>query len=302
MENSSERLLKRSISNIKSSNTFFLYILTSLACIGGFLFGYDTGIISGALILINDNFHLNDLQKELIVTTTIFGAMLSASTSGILCDKFGRKPIILLSAIIFVIGSIIMAIATNYQILLIGRFIVGIGVGSASMNMPIIISEMSEASTRGTLVTCVNVSITGGQFLSCIIAGSLSTVPNGWRYMLGIAAIPAFIQFIGFSYMPESPRWLIENDHIEKATEILQKIRGIDDVYEELEEIIAAIEQERGKIITNEFGGEFRVDNPQKQDKKTLFQHLSSSYIRRALFLGCCLQAGQQLGGINTVM
>jgi MFS transporter, SP family, solute carrier family 2 (myo-inositol transporter), member 13 len=277
--------------------------LISLACIGGFLFGYDTGIISGALVLISDDFELNNWQEELIVATTVFGAMISSMASGSLCDQFGRKPIVLTSAVVFVIGSILMACANSYHLLVVGRFVVGLGVGAASMNMPVIISEMAETSQRGTLVTCVNVSITGGQFISCLVAGSLSTVPEGWRYMLGIAALPALIQFFGFLYMPESPRWLIENDQIEKAIEVLQRLRGFEDVYEELEDIIAAVEQERGhNTTTNAIGGEYRIDQQQSQQKLSLWEHLSSPYIRRALFIGCCLQAGQQLGGINTVM
>jgi MFS transporter, SP family, solute carrier family 2 (myo-inositol transporter), member 13 len=307
---SRERLLKQfrhgdgdgEVTSSGIRGDLFVYVLISLACIGGFLFGYDTGIISGALVLISDDFDLNSWQEELVVATTVFGAMVSSMASGPLCDKFGRKPIVLSSALVFVIGSIVMACAESFEVLVTGRFIVGLGVGAASMNMPVIISEMAETSQRGTLVTCVNVSITGGQFISCLVAGSLSTVPEGWRYMLGIAALPAVIQFFGFLSMPESPRWLIENDQIEKAVEVLQTLRGVDDVYEELEEIIAAIEQERGgHTAINAIGGEYRVDQPQSE-KLTVWEHLSSPYIRRALFIGCCLQAGQQLGGINTVM
>jgi MFS transporter, SP family, solute carrier family 2 (myo-inositol transporter), member 13 len=196
-----------------------------------------------------------------------------------------------------------MASAPNFFVLVIGRFIVGLGVGSASMNMPIIISEMAEPSIRGLLVTCINVAITGGQFISCLIAGSLSKTPQGWRYMLGIAAIPAIIQFIGFLFMPESPRWLIEKDQVDRATAVLQLIRGREDVYEELEDIVASIEADRSTMISNGLGGQYRADTAAGgTNKMSLSQQLQSKNIRRALFIGCCLQAGQQLGGINTVM
>mmetsp|Transcript_22449 Transcript_22449/g.32745 ORF Transcript_22449/g.32745 Transcript_22449/m.32745 type:complete len:659 (+) Transcript_22449:103-2079(+) len=280
----------------------FVVALVALSCIGGFLFGYDTGIISGALVLIRDDFALVSWQEELIVSTTVFGAMISSLGSGPFCDRYGRKPVVLASAFVFIVGAILMACASGFSLLVVGRFVVGLGVGSASMNMPIIISEMAETRIRGMLVTCINVAITGGQFVSCLVAGSLSTTRDGWRYMLGLAAIPAAIQFVGFLFMPESPRWLIENDHPELATLVLQRIRGREDVYDELEEIIAAIESERGELRRSPLGGEYTAHTTDKSQKVSISQQLSSSYIRRALFIGCCLQAGQQLGGINTVM
>ena len=286
-------------------NMCFLYSLVALSCIGGFLFGYDTGIISGALVLISDEFDLESWQEELVVSTTVFGAMVSSLGSGPLCDKYGRKPVILLSAFVFILGAVLMAIAPSFTMLVVGRFIVGLGVGSASMNMPIIICEMAETDIRGMLVTCINVAITGGQFISCLVAGALSTTKDGWRYMLGLAAIPAAVQLIGFLFMPESPRWLIEKDYVELATLVLQSIRGKDDVYAELEEIVAAIESERGCLKTSTLGGVYTEDSTSGTKGglwHSLTSHLRRPTIRRALFIGCCLQAGQQLGGINTVM
>jgi MFS transporter, SP family, solute carrier family 2 (myo-inositol transporter), member 13 len=293
-------------SDAKPRNNFFLYFLIALSCIGGFLFGYDTGIISGALVLISDDFGLTSWEEELVVSTTVFGAMVSALGSGPLCDKYGRKPVVLASALIFIVGALTMAFAPSFITLVVGRFIVGLGVGSASMNMPIIISEMAETEIRGALVTCINVAITGGQFISCLVAGALSTTKYGWRYMLGLAAIPAAIQFLGFLFMPESPRWLIENNYIEVATLVLQSIRGKEDVYAELEEIVAAIEAERSAVKSSALGGVYMADAETGQEVdgfwKSLYKQLSKVTIRRALFIGCCLQAGQQLGGINTVM
>lgn len=292
--------------DVKPRNQLFLYFLIGLSCIGGFLFGYDTGIISGALVLISDDFGLTSWEEELVVSTTVFGAMVSALGSGPLCDRYGRKPVVLASALVFIVGALTMAFAPSFATLVVGRFVVGLGVGSASMNMPIIISEMAETNIRGALVTCINVAITGGQFISCLVAGALSTTKYGWRYMLGLAALPAAIQFIGFLFMPESPRWLIENNYVELATLVLQSIRGKEDVYAELEEIVAAIEVERGAIKSSGMGGVYMADVEEGVQVdgfwKTLYKQLSKVTIRRALFIGCCLQAGQQLGGINTVM
>ena len=122
--------------------------------------------------------------------------------------------ICVLCRVVFIAGALVMALAPSYPVLIAGRFIIGLGVGSASMNMPVIISEMAEANVRGMLVTCINVAITFGQFAACLVAGALSTTDAGWRYMLGLAAVPAAIQFVGFLYMPESPRHLVQNDKV----------------------------------------------------------------------------------------
>lgn len=122
---------------VVARNNSFVYVLTALSCIGGFLFGYDTGVINGALVLIQDQFDLNEFQEELIVGITVGGAMVSAALAGPASDSFGRKPIILISSLVFVCGAVLMAAAGDFNTLLIGRFIVGLGVGSASMCMPV---------------------------------------------------------------------------------------------------------------------------------------------------------------------
>lgn len=193
----------------KGETNMFTKVLVFLACIGGFLFGYDTGIISGSIVLITDDFELSDFEQEMVVSATVLGALISSLVSGSLCDHYGRRPVVLGSGILFIVGAITMALSPSFFVLITGRFIIGLGVGSASMNMPLIISEIAEKSVRGMLVTCVNVAITFGQFAACVVAGALSGVESGWRYMLGLAAVPAVIQFVGFLFMPESPRYLV---------------------------------------------------------------------------------------------
>lgn len=250
-----ENIFRNDPSTQKTS--IYLYVLTALSCIGGFLFGYDTGVISGALVLIADDFNLSDVQQEFIVGITVGGAFLSSSLVGFFSDRYGRKPIIMASSVIFIIGSLMLSIlAVNFTYLLMGRFIVGLGVGAASMIMPLYVCEASSTDIRGSLVTYINVAITFGQFFSACVDGGFAAVPNGWKYMLGFAGIPAAIQFIGFIFMPESPRWLIANDRLDDATVALRLLRsGVisssvqgtqqTQVEDEIQEILASIRVER---------------------------------------------------------
>lgn len=335
----------------------FLYCLTFLSCIGGFLFGYDTGVISGALVLICDDFNLNDVQKELIVGITIAGALVSSSCTGVLSDKFGRKPVIMVSSLIFVVGSLLLSIfAVNYTSLIIGRFVVGLGVGAASMVMPLYVCEASPTNIRGAMVTYVNVAITFGQVFSACVDGAFAEVHEGWKWMLGLAAIPAAIQFIGFFFMPESPRWLLENNYVDQGRAVLKSIRNVDDAEEEAQDILIAIRLEKESAFFDEVhGAEEEAPGANQEDgnageTRTMGksggsppgpsarccswswvssssslssvgissthdpspggERVSSSFLTklchkpvlRALFVGCCLQAAQQFGGINTVM
>jgi SP family myo-inositol transporter-like MFS transporter 13 len=181
-----------------------------------------------------------------------------------------------------------MAFAPGFNTLVFGRFVVGLGVGSSSMTMPVYVSEMAPPDIRGSLVTCVNICVTGGQFISCLIAGSLSYTDEGWRYMLGLAALPAILQFIGFMRMPESPRWLIQNNEYETARRALQVIRGDEYSINELDSIASSIEAEKAECGDG--------------SKSTLTYLMEDVALRRAVFLGCCLQAAQQFDGINTIM
>ena len=150
-------------------------------------------------------------------------------------------------------------------------------------------SEVADTSIRGTLVTCINVAITGGQFISCLIAGGLSYVNDGWRFMLGLALVPAMIQFVGFLYMPESPRWLLEQDRKAEALAALISIRSTATLAQkELSDMDEArkLNDSEPSVFPNGMWSFFTTD----------------SATRRALILGCCLQASQQFGGINTVM
>ncbi|XP_069983960.1 proton myo-inositol cotransporter isoform X3 [Penaeus vannamei] len=260
-----------------------IILLAVFSAIGGFLFGYDTGVVSGAMILVRDEFELSTVWHELIVSSTIGAAWLAALAAGPATDRFGRRPVILVASVVFTVGAVVMGAAPEKVTLLIGRIIVGLGIGMASMSVPVYLSESSPADLRGRITVTNNIFITGGQLIASVICGAFSKVPQGWRYMLGLAALPSVVQLMGFAFMPESPRWLILKGRLEEARQVLQKIRPADaDIDGEVEAIMdaASNDVEEGNIAK-------------------VFQ---SAPVRRALFIGCLLQLFQQISGINTVM
>jgi len=259
----------------------FIYILTSFAAIGGFLFGYDTGVISGAILFLKDEFMLSPVEQEIIISIALVGAILGSSIGGPLADHFGRKPIILVASLLFALGSVILGISTTIVELLIGRLIVGTGIGVAANIVPIYVAEISPAQNRGSLVTINNLAITTGQFISYLVDSAFVNVPEGWRYMLGIAAFPAIIQFIViFLIGPESPRWLVSVKQIEKSVQVLKTVRSNTcNARGEINEIEKSLKEENGG-----------------------WKELFSPSIRPALIVGISLQAFQQFCGINTAM
>ncbi|KAH7974543.1 hypothetical protein HPB49_016509 [Dermacentor silvarum] len=207
--------------------TRLLICTTVLSAVGGFLFGYDTGVVSGAMIQLRSHFQLNYLWQELVVSVTIAGAWAFAIVAGMATDAFGRKPVILVASFVFTVGAVLMGVAFNKGMLLGGRLIVGAGIGLASMTVPVYIAEVAPAELRGLLVTINQVFITGGQFIASVTAGLFSgDTENGWRYMLALAGVPSLIQFVGFLSMPESPRWLASKGAYQEAIEVLRRFRG----------------------------------------------------------------------------
>ncbi|KAJ1392424.1 Sugar/inositol transporter [Sesbania bispinosa] len=192
------------------------------------------------------------------------GAIIGASVGGWINDRFGRKKAILFADSLFFIGSAIMAAATNPSILIVGRVFVGLGVGMASMASPLYISEASPARVRGALVSLNGFLITGGQFLSYLINLAFTKAPGTWRWMLGVAAVPAVVQIILMTMLPESPRWLFRKGREEEV--------------------------------------ELEIKEAQASDKVSIIKMLKTKTVRRGLYAGMGLQIFQQFVGINTVM
>ncbi|XP_061187255.1 proton myo-inositol cotransporter-like [Saccostrea echinata] len=268
----------------------FIYILSFFAAIGGFLFGYDTGVVSGAMLLLQPEFKLDSVWEEMVVSATILFACIFALVGGPLNDRFGRKAVTVTASLVFTGGAVLLGVAQNKIMLLIGRSILGVGIGLASMTVPVYIAECAPIHQRGRLVTINNLFITGGQFVASVLDGAFSyDKKNGWRWMLGLAAVPSAIQFIGFLFLPESPRWLIKQGRINEGREVLQKCRGTIDVEEELNAVRESCEENRRMM--DDAGSE-----------NVFLKILRTPAVRRAVLVGSGLQLIQQVSGINTVM
>ncbi|XP_073150799.1 inositol transporter 4-like [Henckelia pumila] len=274
--------------------TPYIMRLALSAGIGGLLFGYDTGVISGALLYIRDDYKSVDRQtwlQETIVSMAVAGAIIGAAFGGLISDKYGRKKSILLADILFFIGAIVMAAAVAPWMIILGRIFVGLGVGMASMTAPLYISEASPARIRGALVSTNGLLITGGQFLAYLINLAFTKAPGTWRWMLGVAGLPAAVQFVLMLSLPESPRWLYRQDKVKEARAILEKIYPENEVEEEIKALHSSVEAE--KADEGSIGKDF-------------FSKLKNIWgnivVRRGLYAGITVQVAQQFVGINTVM
>ncbi|KAF7803841.1 inositol transporter 4 [Senna tora] len=251
----------------------------------------DRGVISGALLYIRDDFQEVDKKiwlQENIVSVAIAAAIMGAALGGWMTDKLGRKKSILVADVVFIIGALVMALAPSPLIIILGRIFVGLGVGMASMTAPLYISEASPANIRGALVSTNAFLITLGQFLSYLINLAFTKTSWTWRGMLGVAAIPALIQFILMCFLPESPRWLYRQGKEKQVREILVKIYPADEVEDEIRAM-----QESIKAEEDSSGNSFM---------EKLKSALSNTAMRRALYAGVAVQVIQQFVGINTVM
>ncbi|XP_055963785.1 proton myo-inositol cotransporter [Sorex fumeus] len=265
-----------------------VYAAAACSALGGFLLGYDTGVVSGALLPLRRRLRLSPLWQELLVSGAAGAAAGSALAGGALNGALGRRAAVLLASALCAAGSALLAAAGDKETLLAGRLVVGLGIGIASMTVPVYIAEVSPPNLRGRFVTVNTLFITGGQFFASVVDGAFSSLPdNGWRYMLGLAAIPAVIQFFGFLFLPESPRWLIQKGQTQKARRILSQMRGNQTIDEEFDSIKNNIEEEEKEV-----GSAGPV----------ICRMLTYPPTRRALIVGCGLQMFQQLSGINTIM
>jgi SP family arabinose:H+ symporter-like MFS transporter len=274
----------------------YVIVICLTAGLGGFLFGFDTAVISGAINFLRVQFHLNALMEGWIMSSALVGCVVGAAVAGLLADKFGRKKILLFSALLFIVSALGCAIATTPTFLVIARIVGGIGVGFAAMVAPMFISELSPANMRGRLVSLYQLAITLGILVSYLTnagllhyAGShltgdgsfmnLYMVTEVWRGMLGSNIIPALLFFIFLLFVPESPRWLIKENKTEEAKVILTRINGLQEAMTELNDIRNTISEEKGS-----------------------FKQLLAPGIRVALIIGLVLPFLSQLTGITTLM
>ena len=271
------------ITDMRRSGNGLLLRITIIAAIGGLLFGYDTGVISGALLYIKGDLHAGKFAQQAIVSTLLLGAMIGAVLSGYLADAISRKWTKVLSGSLYVVGALGCAFAVNVPMLIGFRFLLGISVGTASFVAPLYISEVSPPRVRGGLVSFNQLAVTAGILIAYIVDFLLKGVDNNWRWMLGVAVIPGAALAVGMLTVPHTPRWLAEHGRDDEARKVLQRLRSDDpdaDVDEELEEIKKASREERG----------------------TRTKDLARPQIRPLLVVGIGLAVFQQFVGINTVI
>ncbi|KAE8402941.1 general substrate transporter [Aspergillus pseudonomiae] len=275
--------------------TMFVWLVAFTASIAGMLFGYDTGIISAVLVYIHDGLDhrtLTSNEKELITSLCSGGAFFGAIVAGLTADKLGRKAAIYFGCALFTIGAILQGAAYTIVQMAVGRAVVGFGVGSAAMVVPLYIAEVAPAKARGRLIGLNNMSITGGQVISYAIGAAFANVDHGWRYMVGLGALPALILAALMPFCPESPRHLVYNHRQEEAQAVLRRIYGHpSDVQlaSVLASIAAACDEAR------------EINEGATRWTKIKQLHTVPSNLR-ALISACGLMVISQLSGFNTLM
>ncbi|KAL9526891.1 Myo-inositol transporter [Sphaerulina musiva] len=281
--------------------------LTLSAGISGLLFGFDTGVISSTLVSLGSdlsNRPLTTSDKSIVTAITSLFALLSAPTTGFFADRYGRKSVIVVPAMLFAVGAVIQAGANYVWIMAAGRALVGAAVGVASGAVPLYITELAPAELRGRLVTIQSLFITGGQVVAYLIGWAFAALPHGWRYMVGVGAVPALLQLALLLWMPETPRWLLQTGQQERARAVLQAVYATLAPSERdfmVDYVLAGIhaeileEDKTLQGVSTSSDGTSGFQNASKE----LFATPAN---RRALTIACMLQGLQQLCGFNSLM
>ncbi|MBF8468321.1 sugar porter family MFS transporter [Klebsiella oxytoca] len=253
---------------------------------GGLCFGYDTGVISGALIFMKNDLGLTPLQEGLVTSFLLFGAAIGSVGGGWLSDRQGRRKNILWVAVIFIFGALGTAVAWDMSSMIIARFILGLAVGCASVTVPIYISELARPAQRERLVTVNELMIVTGQFLAYSVNASIVNfypdMSHNWRLMLAIPALPGALLWIGMLVMPESPRFFVRKGQIDKAVAVLKTIRRPEEVEQEIRDI-----QQVSQIGINH--GRF-VDE------------LKKKWVLQLILIGLMIVLATRVTGVNTIM
>jgi sugar porter (SP) family MFS transporter len=254
-------------------------ILTSVTvAIGGFLFGYDTAVISGAILFVRSQFHLGSVQTEVAVSIVLAGALAGCAVGGYLGDRYGRRPTLLMTALVYGIFALTTGFANGPLVFVLSRLFVGAAVGISSMLVPLYIAELAPEDIRGALVTLNQMAISTGvviaYYVDYLLAGS-----GNWRWMFISAVVPSVILLAGLIFLPETPRWLAAHGKFNEAARILERIEAPEKVARDLHELRRVTETD-----------------------KLRFRDLLVPRFRRPLIVGIVLAAFQQITGVNTIV
>ncbi|WP_154975689.1 sugar porter family MFS transporter, partial [Klebsiella grimontii] len=279
-------LNKASGPNSETPTTPFVKVVALIATLGGLLFGYDTGVISGALLFMGTELHLTPFTTGLVTSSLLFGAAFGALLSGNLANAAGRKKIILWLAVLFAIGAIGTSMAPDVNWMIFFRLILGVAVGGAAATVPVYIAEIAPANKRGQLVTLQELMIVSGQLLAYISNATFHEVWGGestWRWMLAVATLPAVLLWFGMMFMPDSPRWYAMKGRLAEARRVLERTRHKDDVEWELLEITETLDEQRNL-------------------GKPRFSEIMTPWLFKLFMIGIGIAVIQQLTGVNTIM
>ena len=256
-------------------------VIAATAALGGLLFGYDTGVISGALLFLRAAFHLSNLMLGVVTSLALAGAAIGAGFAGPLSDRYGRRPILIVTACIFVVGGLVSAFAPILTVLLAGRLLVGLGIGGASMLTPLYLAEIAPARERGALVSFSQLAVTVG-ILVAYLVGYAFAASGSWRWMLGLGAVPGVILGVSMLFLPETPRWLAGHGKLDEARGALKRLRNPGtDLEPEMRQLRADLRPSVKTLPTS------RLD------------HRAA---RLPLIVGLGLAVFQQVTGVNTVI
>ena len=246
--------------------------------LGGLLFGYDTGVISGAILFISQELRLTPFLEGLVVASLLLGAAVGGARAGPLSDRLGRRNLVIIAAILFTIGAIGAALSPNVAVLVLFRVVLGLAVGTAALVVPLYLSEIAPTEIRGAISSLNQLNIVVGILLAFIVNALLANA-EAWRWMLGLAAIPSLVLLIGMFFLPETPRWLVSQDRDEDARDVLRRSRNEEETEKEIRDIREVEEQEEGGL-----------------------RELTASWVRPALVVAIGLAVFQQIIGINTII
>jgi SP family galactose:H+ symporter-like MFS transporter len=256
----------------------FVYLAAAVSALGGMLFGYDIGVISGAILFIQSEFSLSSGMEEVVVSAVLLGSLVGALVGGLLADRWGRRKLLIITAIVFGLGAIGAATAPSTAWLIPARILAGMAIGVASFVAPLYISEIAPVAVRGKLVAINQVALTTGIVISYLVDYAFAGA-GAWRSMFALALVPATAFGIGLAFIPDSPRWLAARGDLEQARGVLNRIRLPDQVTPELNEIQQSLQQQ-----------------------KAHWSELLSPLLRMAMIVGVGLAIAQQITGINTVI
>jgi SP family arabinose:H+ symporter-like MFS transporter len=261
-------------------SALYVFLATIVAATSGLLFGFDIAVINGALIFLRQQLRLTEVETEMAASALLFGCIFGASAAGWLSDRFGRRRVLMISGLLFAVSAIGAALPKTLAEFAAARLAGGFAVGAASVLAPLYIAEVAPARNRGMLVALNQMTIVTGILLSYLVNWALSfNAQNGWRWMFASAAIPATVFFVALFFVPESPRWLVENDRSPEALHILTRVNGSATAQTELKQIQEVVAEETGSML-----------------------ELLQPGLRRAFWIAVSLAVLQQITGINTVL